>query len=148
MKSTPSPIPLPQGERVRERVKDYFKDREDVAAVYLFGSTAIGSETASSDIDLAILLKCGVNPYKPDIQLKIMSDLELLLKKRVDVVLLNSADPILEHQIRNHGKVLIDKNPKVRITYELEARKKYFDFIYRHNNYMKVLKNRILQASR
>ena len=72
-----------------------------------------------------------------------MSDLELLLKKRVDVVLLNSADPILEHQIRSHSKVLIDKNPKVRMTYELEARKKYFDFIYRHNNYMKILKNRI-----
>lgn len=131
-----------------KQIKDYFKDKEEVSAVYLFGSTATGSETASSDIDIAILLKHGVNPYKPDIQLKIMSDLELLLKKRVDVVLLNSADPILEHQIRSHSKVLIDKNPKVRMTYELEARKKYFDFIYRHNNYMKILKNRILQASR
>ncbi|MBI3377666.1 MAG: nucleotidyltransferase domain-containing protein [Nitrospirae bacterium] len=131
-----------------KQIKDYFKDREEVSAVYLFGSTATGSETASSDIDIAILLKRGVNPYKPDIQLKIMSDLELLLKKRIDVVLLNSADPILEHQIRKHSKVLIDKNPKIRMTYELEARKKYFDFIYRHNNYMKILKNRILQVSR
>ena len=77
-----------------------------------------------------------------------MSDLGLLLKKRVDVVLLNSADPILEHQIRKYGKVLIDKNQKVRMAYELETRKKYFDFIYRHNNYMKILKNRILQVSR
>lgn len=77
-----------------------------------------------------------------------MSDLGLFLKKRVDVVLLNSADPILEHQIRKYGKVLIDKNQKVRMAYELETRKKYFDFIYRHNNYMKILKNRILQVSR
>lgn len=130
-----------------KQIKDYFKDREEVTAVYLFGSTAAGSEISSSDIDIAILLKHGVNPYKPDIQLKIMSDLELLLKKRVDVVLLNSADPILEHQVRKHGKVLIDKNPKVRITYEVEARKKYFDYIYRHNNYMRILKNRILHAS-
>lgn len=131
-----------------KQIKDYFKDREEVSAVYLFGSAATGSETAASDIDIAILLKHGVNPYKPDIQLKIMSDLELLLKKRIDVVLLNSADPILEHQIRKHSKILIDKNPKVRMTYELEARKRYFDFIYRHNNYMNILKNRILQASR
>ncbi|MBA3060378.1 MAG: hypothetical protein FP832_01775 [Nitrospirae bacterium] len=64
-----------------KQIKDYFKDRGEVSAVYLFGSTAIGSETASSDIDIAILLKRGVNPYKPDIQLKIMSDLELLLKQ-------------------------------------------------------------------
>ncbi len=55
-----------------------------------------------------------------------MSDLGLLLKKRVDVVLLNSADPILEHQIHKYGKVLIDKNQKVRMAYELETRKKYF----------------------
>ena len=131
-----------------KQIKNYFKSRKEISAVYLFGSAATGSETAGSDIDIAILLKRGINPYKPDIQLKIMSDLELLLKKRVDVILLNSADLILEHQIRKHGKVLIDNNPKVRVTYELDARKKYFDFIYRHDNYMTTLKNRILQAAR
>lgn len=131
-----------------KQIKNYFKSREEVSAVYLFGSAAIGTETAASDIDIAILLKPGVNPYKPDIQLKIMSDLELLLKKRVDVVVLNRADPILERQIRKHGIILIDKAPDVRIAYETEARKKYFDFTYRHDNYMKALKNRILQAAR
>lgn len=55
------------------------------------------------------------------------------------------ADPILEHQIRKQGIILIDKIPNVRIAYETAARKKYFDFTYRHDNYMKVLKKRILE---
>jgi len=131
-----------------KQIKNYFKSRAEVSAVYLFGSAAAGTETTASDIDIAILLKRGINPYKPDIQLKIMSDLELLLKKRVDVVLLNSADPILERQIRKHSIILIDKAPDFRIAYETDARKKYFDFTYRHDNYMNALKNRILQATR
>lgn len=135
--------------KLLNQIRDYFKSNEDIAAVYLFGSTAKDMEKKTGDIDIAILLKPGVNPYKPvDIQLRIMSDLEILLKKRVDVVLLGFADPILEHQVRKHRKVLIDKTPKVRIAYEVDARKKYFDFTYRHNNYMKALKNRILQVTR
>ncbi|MBI4688977.1 MAG: nucleotidyltransferase domain-containing protein [Nitrospirae bacterium] len=131
------------------QIKDYFEDVEEVTAVYLFGSVAARKEKTTSDIDIAILLKSGINPYKPvDLQLRIMSDLDMLFKKRVDVVLLGFADPVLEHQIRKYGKVLIDKIPKVRFAYEVDARRKYFDFIYRHNNYMKALKNRILQAAR
>ncbi len=135
--------------KLLNQIRDYFKSNEDIAAVYLFGSTAKDMKEKTGDIDIAILLMPGVNPYKPvDIQLRIMSDLEILLKNRVDVVLLGFADPILEHQVRKHGKVLIDKTPTVRIAYEVDARKKYFDFIYRHNNYMKALKNRILQVTR
>lgn len=135
--------------KILNQIKDYFKGVEEVAAVYLFGSVATAKEKITSDIDIAILLKPKVNPYKPaDIQLKVMSDLEMLLKKRVDVVSLGYADPILEHQIRKHGTILIDKAPDARIAYEVEARKKYFDFTYRHDNYMKALKDRILQATR
>jgi predicted nucleotidyltransferase len=135
--------------KLLKQIKDYFKDIEEVDAVYLFGSIASGRAETTSDIDIAILLKPEVNPYKPvDIQLKVMSDLGMLLKNQVDVVLLGDADPILEHQIRKHGKILIDKSPINRIAYEINARKKYFDFIYRHDNYMETLKNRILQVAK
>ncbi|MBI4683861.1 MAG: nucleotidyltransferase domain-containing protein [Nitrospirae bacterium] len=132
-----------------KQIRDYFKDNKKISAVYLFGSTAKAAEKKGSDIDIAVLLNPGINPYKPtDIQLRIMSDLETLLKKRVDVVLLGTADPILEHQIRKHGMILVDKAPEFRIDYVVESRKKYFDFLYRHNNYMKTLKNRILQTAK
>lgn len=68
--------------KILNHIKDYFKDTDAVAAVYLFGSVATDKEINTSDIDIAILLKPKVNPYKPvDIQLKVMSDLEMLLKK-------------------------------------------------------------------
>ena len=135
--------------KLLDQIKDYFKDMEDIAAVYLFGSAAYGKEKETSDIDIAILLKPDINPYRPvDIQLRAMSDLEMLLKKRVDVVLLGFADAILEHQIRKYGEVILDKKPRVRIVYEVNARKRYFDYSYRHDGYMKSLKHRILQAAR
>ncbi len=134
--------------KLLKQIKDYFKDIDEVASVYFFGSAASGKEKESSDIDIAILLRAGINPYKPvDIQLRIMSDLEMLLKRQVDVVLLGSADAVLERQIRKHGKVILDKEPAIRMAYEVNARKRYFDFSYRHNDYIKALKNRILQAT-
>ena len=38
------------------RITDYFKDRDEVSALYIFGSAARGKETAESDIDIAVLI--------------------------------------------------------------------------------------------
>ncbi len=35
----------------------YFKGRDEVSALYIFGSAANGKETAESDIDIAVLIK-------------------------------------------------------------------------------------------
>jgi len=35
---------------------DYFKAREEVSALYLFGSVAKGTQNAGSDIDIAVLV--------------------------------------------------------------------------------------------
>ena len=42
-------------ERIEQRLTEYFRDRADVCAVYLFGSRAAGTERADSDIDVGLL---------------------------------------------------------------------------------------------
>jgi predicted nucleotidyltransferase len=39
-----------------ERIIHYFRDRDEVSALYLFGSSAKGKKTKESDIDIAVLL--------------------------------------------------------------------------------------------
>jgi predicted nucleotidyltransferase len=34
------------------RIIDYFKDRDEISTLYIFGSAANGKETAESDIDI------------------------------------------------------------------------------------------------
>ena len=39
-----------------EKIRDYFKNKEEVIAIYLFGSYAAGRERDLSDIDIGIIL--------------------------------------------------------------------------------------------
>jgi hypothetical protein len=54
---------------MEKRIRQYFKDKKDVVAVYLFGSYAAGTEGYQSDIDIGIVFD-GKNP-------------ELMMKKRL-----------------------------------------------------------------
>ena len=42
---------------VKDIIIDYFKDKYDVAAVYLFGSFLKGYKRIANDLDIGILLK-------------------------------------------------------------------------------------------
>ena len=81
----------------------FFKERNDVALAFLFGSFASGTMTARSDIDIGILFH-----ELPDIYAinNIKEDLSGLLKKEVDVVALNDASPILNMQVLKKGSLV------------------------------------------
>ena len=88
---------------VAEILNTFFKDRNDVALAFLFGSFASGTMTARSDIDIGILFHelpdiYGINNIK--------EDLSGLLKKEVDVVALNDASPILNMQVLKKGSLV------------------------------------------
>ncbi|MGA1823923.1 MAG: nucleotidyltransferase domain-containing protein [bacterium] len=41
---------------LEEKIKTYFKNKNEVVAIYLFGSYAKGKQLSASDIDIGILL--------------------------------------------------------------------------------------------
>ena len=81
---------------MESELRKYFKDRKDVAFAFLFGSQATGSATIRSDVDIAVYFY--PEKRKPieveeevfyDGEDKIWSDLEILLNKEVELLVLN-----------------------------------------------------------
>ena len=81
---------------LKRKLRKYLKDRKDVAFTFLFGSQATGSATIRSDVDIAVYFY--PEKRKPieveeevfyDGEDKIWSDLERLLNKEVELLVLN-----------------------------------------------------------
>jgi predicted nucleotidyltransferase len=107
----------------------FLEAQGDIVAAYLFGSLAQGRAHPRSDVDIAILL--ARVPDEPggttDRQLQLMGDLERFADREVDVVILNSAPPLLQHQILLKGRLLYERDRLARAEFEVRAGKVYAD---------------------
>lgn len=116
---------------VTETLRSYFAGRADVVAAYLFGSTARGEASASSDVDVGVLLAAG-EPSLPadyDVLFAIQDDLEERLHRPVDVLAMNGAPLDLLHRVLRDGILVLDRDPLRRAEFELAARTQYMDFL-------------------
>ena len=112
------------------RIIDYFKSKDEISALYVFGSAAHGKETAESDIDIAVLIndrKKGVKTYE-SLAKTYYAASPRLSSRPVDIVILNTASPFLKHRIIKTGKVLLDRNRKLRVRFTANAIIEYLDY--------------------
>lgn len=127
-----------------KRVVEYFKSRREVSALYIFGSFAREMESKESDIDIAVLID--------EAKLR-KRDFESLKKdyyaaspgfsiKPVDIVILNTASPFLRHQILKTGKILFDRNRKLRVRFSIRAITEYLDYKPIQDIYLKAVTDR------
>lgn len=79
-----------------ESLKNYFRNRNDIAFAFLYGSQAKGNATRLSDVDIAVYFypeKRRPIQFEKEVyyksEEKIWSDLEELLKKEVELLVLN-----------------------------------------------------------
>ncbi len=128
-----------------KKIVHYFKNRDEVSALYIFGGLAKNRKTAESDIDVAVLID--------ESKLK-RKRFELLRKKYytvsptfsmrpVDIVILNTAPPFLKHQVLKTGRVLFDRNRKLRVRFTTNAIIEYLDYKPIQDTYLKALSKRI-----
>jgi predicted nucleotidyltransferase len=111
-----------------EKLKEYFKKRKGVLLAYLFGSSARGMESAK-DIDIAVLFEEKRVKDSLKAHTEIVSDLTSLLRRSdIDLVVLNSAPPLLKHEVIKNGKVLFEKEPELRWDFEVNSELKFYDF--------------------
>lgn len=102
-------------------------ERYPVVAAYLFGSQATGTATPLSDVDIAVILDADTTA-PGSIQVNLISDLTLALRRSdVDVVVLNTASPLLKERAISRGRVIYCGNPTARLRFEVAARREYFD---------------------
>lgn len=109
-----------------KRLATYFKNRPEVVAAYLFGSRARGAVSPLSDTDLAVLLKKNGIPYTYEADR--LSELTSLLKTdAVDLVVLNHAPPLLQHQVLKDGCLIYCRDHRQRVKMEFRMLQEYLD---------------------
>lgn len=113
-----------------QRLKDFLSDRQEIMFAWLFGSYANGHNNCYSDIDIAIYSRDNSLLGDVDWYLGLKADIMELVNKEVDLVLLNSAKPLIKHAANMQKKVLLSRDMLFEAEYSLRVIKEYNDVRY------------------
>lgn len=130
-------ITAAETETIAATLRSALETEADVVAAYFYGSVARGVHRSKSDVDVALLLDSDPPKTLDGLRLDLASRLGDELGKPVDIVILNRAPCDLAHRVRRDGVVLIDRDRRRRIAWEVKSRNEYFDMepirrLYRH----------------
>ena len=118
-------------EEIRAALQPVFASRPEILEAYLFGSTARGTDTPRSDVDLAFYvgpLREEAYPYGYLADL-VGCCISQLKRNDVDGVILNTAPPLLYHRVLRDGIRLFSQDLTATTTREGRALSRYFDYL-------------------
>lgn len=110
-----------------QQIADVCAAQPGVVAVYLFGSTARGAATASSDVDVAALFDRTPAHRLNGAKFALEGALERSLGHAVDLTVLNDAPVDLRTRVLRDGRLLLDRDRAARIAFEVRTRNEAFD---------------------
>jgi predicted nucleotidyltransferase len=113
-----------------QTIKEYFYKREEVVAVYLFGSHAAGKERRFSDVDIGVILHNENLPQAIALQTEYTVALGRLLRKDVHTVILNTAGELLNKQVYAKGKCVCVNDPRILSLFKMTRYAMIADFDY------------------
>ncbi len=107
---------------------EYLAAQPDVVAAYIFGSVAEGRAHPRSDVDIAVLLTADLDAEaRFDRRLRLGWEVESIIGHPTDLVVLNDAPPLLQHQVLKHGRLIFERDRAARVEFEVRAGKIYAD---------------------
>jgi uncharacterized protein len=112
---------------VETQLRDALATRTEVAAVYLFGSVARGTEREDSDVDVGVLYVVSPPPALDGGPLDLEADLEARLGRPVQLVVLNTAPADLRIRVLRAERLVVDRDRSARIRFEVATRNEFFD---------------------
>lgn len=114
----------------KELAQEFVKYRDDIVAAYLFGSTASGVTSPSSDIDIAVLAQTRDKAGRVTLKLNLYADLCRKLKRNdIDLVLLDlNGNLMLNDEIVRNGHIIYTSNNEMREAFELNVQHRAMDF--------------------
>lgn len=130
---------------ISKKLAPIFK-KYPVICAYLFGSRATGKTRAISDFDIAIFFDWKMDKKKRGgIAYDIKEEIEKQLKayKNVDIVPLNDAQPLLEHEVVYKGKRIYSGDDGARAHYEARAISRWLDWKFHQDKHDKAVKERM-----
>lgn len=115
-----------QQSSVKKIIRDFYSDRDDVAAVYIFGSLLGSTYSEQSDIDVGVLYQPGSTPV---FERRMHEQAELCdhLKVQVDLIPLNQVSPILGYQVLKYGECVLCRDPSAAGLFFVRTLNEYFD---------------------
>lgn len=149
---------------ILNKIKEVLTAHDNIAFAYVFGSFVKAQKKISesnkksfNDIDVAVYLsyplitgnnKSVLRDSEKDVlhnslllELRIENELEEILHTPVDVRIINSSPLAFQYNVIKDGKVLIDNDKNLRADFEGLVFKKYFDYVYIRNEYLKNIVN-------
>ena len=127
---------------IKKKLELQLEKQRMVMFAYLHGSAL--TDNNPRDIDIAVYLygkafsqlsRNGEISLSFAIPLEI--DLEELLKRKVDVQVLNRAPLSFRYRLISGGILIVDKDSNLRSDFEYLSRVEYFDFKPRRNEYLR-----------
>lgn len=100
-------------------------DAGGVITAYLFGSAARDELRVDSDIDVGVIVAEGVAGI--DACLAMEERIERALGRRAQVVDLSRAPVDLVQRVLRDGILLLDRDPAIRVRFEIRRRNEWFD---------------------
>ena len=125
---------------VVEAVRRVLEGRTDVLLAYVFGSVARGEARPSSDLDLGVVFRFVPVPRERD---RLTTDLEVAAGRRVDLVVLNEAPPLLTHEAIREGRLIVCRDEDERVRFETRATARYLDTRYLRQVQHRYLRERV-----
>lgn len=111
-------------EAIIEHARRVLSGFDEIRLAYLFGSEARGEARDASDVDIAVL---AAGPLTLDLDGRIRDALADALRRRVDLIDLATAPPLLLHKVIGAGRILICRDERERARFELRAISRFLD---------------------
>ncbi|HZY10369.1 MAG TPA: nucleotidyltransferase domain-containing protein [Bacteroidota bacterium] len=115
-------------EEINKKLTNLFSSKAEIILAYLFGSTAEGKAHKFSDVDVAVYYK--TNPsFKRHLQL--INDIcSILETDDVDVVNMNTASPLIIHDILSFGELLICRDDNLYVNLRTRTLREFDDLVH------------------
>ena len=128
-------------QKLEKDVSQAMEKHPVVISAYVFGSVAAGFENQRSDVDIAVRIDEGLAPEAIfDLRLQLTAELEDLLDRAADVIVLNTASLKMIHQVMRTGQRVYATDADKETAFRLQKQKEYFDFQYYMADDRKALK--------
>ena len=114
-----------------DALRTFFPDRSEVLLAYLFGSYLTSTEGTFQDIDIAVYLlphaleelnRTTPYGYRAFLTVRLA---HLLKYNAVDLMLLNTAPPLLQRRVIAGGRLVFCRSEMDRIRFEVAALRRY-----------------------
>lgn len=115
--------------KIQNKLKFTLTKDRDILFGYVFGSALGEKFNYKSDIDVALYLDEKKVKNLFDKRLLLIDNLEGVLKREVEVVILNEIKSIFfKFVIIKEGKLFFERNHQKRVEFELKTMQDYYDF--------------------